>query len=447
MESWPPADGPWATTKEELQLKDMNTAVFFDVENLTKGYGSSNPFLEAVSLKEVLEAVLGTGIAGGIAVQVAYADWANHRLRGLRREALKLGMVPIQVLDAHKNCADMQIAVDALALAFERPHLDVFIIVSGDGGFAPLVNKLHELGKKVVGCAYSESASSTFRAVCDVFVELEQPAEETPAQRAHGAPDVHGINDPRVVEMSKEVDRAPVGCLADVVEKARQVLAWFARRHLDVDGLHLSVVREALAYAVDGFSFKQLGFGKFVEFLQYTCAGTRFCVVRRGSNTLVLPRGALSPEDEILPDLNDDYLHSQDCYFTLLRRGPAVIVLPPSGVLDATAAFLFEVAPCSVPLLALAEECASVLNCEVSAVKTALLAIATAGGLLLEEPPGGSGGGQLASIAEGVSSAEELVDALKSAAKAKLMRTLGKVDEKIFESLFDSAPDLAGRPG
>src|SRR6185436_11946517 len=71
-----------------------------------------------------------------------------------------------------KNAADIELVIDAIDLAYTRPALTTFVIVSGDGGFSSLVKKLHELGKSALVCAYPDRISPALRAVCDVYVDL-----------------------------------------------------------------------------------------------------------------------------------------------------------------------------------------------------------------------------------------------------------------------------------
>lgn len=159
----------------------FHCAIFYDVENLLKGYAFSQQLLNNLSLREILEAVNATGRISGIAVQRAYANWSDPRLAVLRGEITELGIDPVQVFgfarDPKKNAADIQLVVDAVDLAHVRPGIDVFVIVSGDGGFAALAKKLHEYGKTVICCAYPSSTNRVLRSVCDAFVEISDPEQ------------------------------------------------------------------------------------------------------------------------------------------------------------------------------------------------------------------------------------------------------------------------------
>ena len=161
----------------------QNTAIFYDIENLIYGYKQAAIMASNVSLKEILEKIKSSHLINGIGVQRAYANWSDSRLNVMGKEISELGIEPIQIFglsrNQKKNAADIQLAVDAIDLAYVRPWLDLLVIVSGDGGFSALGKKLHECGKKVIGCAYKSSTNQIFEAVCDLFIPLEEPVNDT----------------------------------------------------------------------------------------------------------------------------------------------------------------------------------------------------------------------------------------------------------------------------
>jgi len=163
-------------TKANLspKVEQFNTAIFYDIENLTMG--RSNPNLN-FSLKQIQTNVEKITLVNKIAIQCAYADWSDSRLRLLKNEIQELGIESIQIFDySHKrNAADMQLAIDVMELAQSRSTLQVFVIVSGDGAFASLAKKLHEYGKTVIGCAYEGNVNRVLRSVCDHFLPIPAP--------------------------------------------------------------------------------------------------------------------------------------------------------------------------------------------------------------------------------------------------------------------------------
>lgn len=159
----------------------FNTAILYDIENLIRGYGKKNTIL-SLSLKDIY-AQIKEKEAGQIAIQRAYANWSDPRLSVLRNQINELGIEPIQMFGFGKgtqnNACDIQLAIDAVDIAYSRSVVDTFVIVSGDGGFSFLAKKLHEYGKSVIGCAYPKSTNMVFKAVCDEFIWIEKSNSST----------------------------------------------------------------------------------------------------------------------------------------------------------------------------------------------------------------------------------------------------------------------------
>jgi hypothetical protein len=156
-------------------------ALFFDLENVIGGYGEG--FVSRVGNLSLIDleaqiAAASVGPLGDYAVKRAYADWSKGGLKVLRKALVEQGIEPRQVFgfgDGGKtNAADIELVIDVLELAYQRPEVTTFVIVSGDGGFGSLVRKLHEFGKHVIVAAYSDRAGRALRSVCDVFVVLER---------------------------------------------------------------------------------------------------------------------------------------------------------------------------------------------------------------------------------------------------------------------------------
>lgn len=162
------------TAKISPKTEQFNTAIFYDIENLTMG--RNNPNLN-FSIKDIQTNLEKTTLVNKIAIQCAYADWSDFRLRPLKNEIQELGIEAIQIFDYSykRNAADMQLAIDIMELAQSRPTLQVFVIVSGDGAFAALAKKLHEYGKTVIGCAYEGQINRILRSVCDCFIPIPAP--------------------------------------------------------------------------------------------------------------------------------------------------------------------------------------------------------------------------------------------------------------------------------
>ncbi|HEY9804747.1 MAG TPA: NYN domain-containing protein [Leptolyngbyaceae cyanobacterium] len=166
---------------------EFNTAIFYDIENLS--FSKSNSQIN-FSFKEIQDKLKKIDIFQKVAIQCAYADWSESRLKPLKDEIQQLGVAAIQIFDFghNKNAADIQLSIDVMELVMLHPHIQVFVIVSGDGGFASLAKKLHEYGKIVIGCGYEGKINRFFQPICDHFIilpSLQAKTDELPISSAN----------------------------------------------------------------------------------------------------------------------------------------------------------------------------------------------------------------------------------------------------------------------
>src|SRR5437667_6414497 len=150
-------------------------AVFIDFENLALGFQGRR---ERFDIVRVLERLVEKG---KIVAKKAYADWNRFApyTGPLHEAAVELVEIPRRT-QTGKNSADIRLCVDAMDLAYAKEHIDTFVIVSGDSDFSPLVSKLKELGKHVIGLGMTESTSNLLRDNCDEFIYYEDLGQ-TPA--------------------------------------------------------------------------------------------------------------------------------------------------------------------------------------------------------------------------------------------------------------------------
>src|SRR5438045_1418083 len=153
---------------------ERSLAVFIDFENLALGFqGRRERFDIAPVLKRLVE-------KGKIVAKKAYADWSRFSgyTAPLHEAAIELVEIPRRS-QTGKNSADIHLCVDAMDLAYSKEHIDTFVIVSGDSDFAPLVSKLKENGKHVIGMGMQESTSELLRDNCDEFIYYEDLGHTT----------------------------------------------------------------------------------------------------------------------------------------------------------------------------------------------------------------------------------------------------------------------------
>src|SRR5207245_8474577 len=147
---------------------DRSLGVFIDFENLALGFQGRR---ERFDIARVLERLVEKG---KIVAKKAYADWSRfgNYTAPLHESAIELVEIPRRA-QTGKNSADIHLCVDAMDLAASKEHIDTFVIVSGDSDFSPLVSKLKENGKHVIGLGMQESTSDLLRDNCDEFIYYE----------------------------------------------------------------------------------------------------------------------------------------------------------------------------------------------------------------------------------------------------------------------------------
>jgi uncharacterized protein (TIGR00288 family) len=148
-------------------------AIFIDFENLALGFQGRR---ERFDIQRVLERLVEKG---KVVAKKAYCDWSRFGpyTTPLHECAIELIEIPRRS-QTGKNSADIHLCVDAMDLAYSKEHIDTFVIVSGDSDFSPLVSKLKELGKHVIGLGMQESTSDLLRDNCDEFIYYEDLGHE-----------------------------------------------------------------------------------------------------------------------------------------------------------------------------------------------------------------------------------------------------------------------------
>ncbi len=143
-----------------------NLALFCDFENIALGVRDAR--YEAFDIQKVLERLL---LKGNIVVKKAYCDWGRYREFKPPMHEAAFEMIDIPHLrQSGKNSADIRMVVDALDLCYTKSHVDVFVVISGDSDFSPLVSKLRENNKTVIGVGVKSSTSDLLMANCDEFI-------------------------------------------------------------------------------------------------------------------------------------------------------------------------------------------------------------------------------------------------------------------------------------
>jgi len=155
---------------------DLSMALFCDFENVALGVRDAN--YEKFDIKRVLERLL---LKGSIVVKKAYCDWDRYKAFKATMHEANFELIEIpHVRQSGKNSADIRLVVDALDLCYTKAHVNTFVIISGDSDFSPLVSKLRENAKTVIGVGVKQSTSDLLIANCDEFIfydDLVRPRE------------------------------------------------------------------------------------------------------------------------------------------------------------------------------------------------------------------------------------------------------------------------------
>jgi uncharacterized LabA/DUF88 family protein len=168
------------------QPEITNMALFCDFENVALGVRDAK--YAAFDISKVLERLL---LKGSIVVKKAYCDWERYKdfKAPMHGAAFELIEIP-HLRQSGKNSADIRMVVDALDLCYTKAHVDTFVIISGDSDFSPLVSKLRENNKYVIGVGVKDSTSDLLSANCDEFIYYDDlvRAQEAKKKRAAKKP-------------------------------------------------------------------------------------------------------------------------------------------------------------------------------------------------------------------------------------------------------------------
>jgi uncharacterized protein (TIGR00288 family) len=158
------------------QAETWNMALFCDFENIALGVRDAR--YDLFDIRKVMERLL---LKGNIIVKKAYCDWSRYKdfKPSMHEASFELIEIP-HVRQSGKNSADIRMVVDALDLCYTKQHVDTFVIISGDSDFSPLVSKLRENDKIVIGVGVKNSTSDLLIANCDEFIYYDDLVRRQP---------------------------------------------------------------------------------------------------------------------------------------------------------------------------------------------------------------------------------------------------------------------------
>jgi uncharacterized protein (TIGR00288 family) len=237
---------------------ETTMAVFLDLENIALGARDANyPMFD---VEKVIERLL---LKGHIVVKKAYCDFDRYKefKRGLHEAAFELIEIP-HVRQSGKNSADIRMVVDALDLCYTKGHVDTFVIISGDSDFSPLVSKLRENAKTVIGVGVKNSTSDLFINNCDEFIYYDDLVRRDSRSRRRPSATAAPATSPTAVAVEnkgpdpKEALELVVGTLEAVTEERGEN-----------EPIWGSMIKQTLKRRHPGFNERAYGFRSFNDLL------------------------------------------------------------------------------------------------------------------------------------------------------------------------------------
>jgi len=234
-----------------------NMALFCDFENIALGVRDAR--YAAFDIQKVLERLL---LKGNIVVKKAYCDWDRYKefKATMHEAAFELIEIP-HVRQSGKNSADIRMVVDALDLCYTKSHVDTFVIISGDSDFSPLVSKLRENNKVVIGVGVKNSTSDLLMANCDEFIYYDDLVRVSEKPRKQKRKTVKKSEKKAAAKSEEEKRQEALELVLETVEDL------FAERG-EEEKVWGSMVKQAIKRRKPGFNESYHGFRSFGQLLE-----------------------------------------------------------------------------------------------------------------------------------------------------------------------------------
>ena len=238
-----------------------NLAVFCDFENIALGVRDSR--CAEFDINKVLERLL---LKGSIVVKKAYCDWERYKefKTAMHEAAFELIEIP-HVRQSGKNSADIRMVVDALDLCYTKSHVDTFVIVSGDSDFSPLVSKLRENNKNVIGVGVKNSTSDLLTANCDEFIYYDNLASKKKKPKKTPRKPAAKSAKPSESAIKKDADAEVL--VQEALDLVMETLEALAEERGSEEKIWGSMVKQTLKRRRPGFNESYYGFRSFKRLL------------------------------------------------------------------------------------------------------------------------------------------------------------------------------------
>lgn len=234
-------------------------AVFLDLENIA--IGARDARYPTFSIAKVFERLF---LRGHIVLKKAYCDFSRFKefKRDLHDAAFELIEIP-HFRQSGKNSADIRMVVDALDLCYTKSHVDTFVIISGDSDFSPLVSKLRENAKTVIGVGVKNSSSDLFIKNCDEFIYYDDLVRKSPAKKTAKKKIAKKVPEKKTAGR-KSSDGPPT---EDALEQVADTFEALLEERGNDEAIWGSMIKQALKRRNPGFNERAHGFRSFNEVL------------------------------------------------------------------------------------------------------------------------------------------------------------------------------------
>jgi uncharacterized LabA/DUF88 family protein len=257
-------------TLDAVERDEERIALFLDYENLAIGARDALGGMK-FDFRPIADALAERG---RVVVRRAYADWSyfDEDRRMLTRSHVELIEIPQRMGGARKNAADIKLVVDALEMAFERDYISTFVLCTGDSDFTPLVHKLRELNKRVIGVGIKDSTSTLLPPACDEFLfydtleGVDVPAPSARRRRPRQEPP-ESSGPPRPVAETEPEAKAATPTVDDLSVLIAQSVAGLERS--SGGPVSASTLKRTLLRKDPTFSEADYGFRAFGELLRH----------------------------------------------------------------------------------------------------------------------------------------------------------------------------------
>jgi uncharacterized protein (TIGR00288 family) len=246
---------------------DATMAVYLDLENIA--LGARDAKYPSFDIEKVLARLL---LKGHIVVKKAYCDFDRYKdfKRGLHEAAFELIEIP-HVRQSGKNSADIRMVVDALDLCYTKGHVDTFVILSGDSDFSPLVSKLRENAKTVIGVGVKNSTSDLFLNNCDEFIYYDDLVRKEPSKVRRRSASTAAPRQSAQTADTVPAENAPAENkgpdLTDALDLVVETLEAVIEERGENEPIWGSMIKQAIKRRHPGFNERAYGFRSFNDLL------------------------------------------------------------------------------------------------------------------------------------------------------------------------------------